>query len=84
MKAYQVFEGEEDKHGRQIYNLLATYLDKDRALAHCTQIAVNAKLYDGDILEESQFYNINKSKDWDIIGWDRVTIVRFVEIEITE
>ncbi len=31
MKAYQVFEGDTDKHGRQTYNLVATYLDREKA-----------------------------------------------------
>jgi hypothetical protein len=31
MKAYQVFSGEDDKHGNQQWDLQATYLDKDKA-----------------------------------------------------
>lgn len=83
MKAYQVHSGEYDKHGRQTYDLVATYLDKDRALAHCKQIAESVPLY-GDILEEGEFYGDGKYKSWDAIGWDRVTIARFKEIDITE
>ena len=45
MKAYQVFKGELDKHGRQHYDLMATYLDKERALAHTKQIAESTPVY---------------------------------------
>lgn len=83
MKAYQVFKGEEDKHGKQYYDLQATYLDRDRALQHCAQIATNTPLY-GDTLEEGEFYGEGKYKSWDAIGWSRVTIAEFREIEITE
>jgi hypothetical protein len=83
MKAYQVFNGEQDKHGHQRYDLVATYLDKEKALAHCKQIAESTPLY-GDTLEESAFYGEGKSKSWDAIGWERVTIAKFEEIEITE
>lgn len=83
MKAYQVFKGEQDKHGRQHYDLVATYLDKERALVHAKQIAESTPLY-GDVLEEGEFYGGGKYKSWDAIGWERVTIAQFQEIEITE
>jgi hypothetical protein len=83
MKAYQVFKGEQDKHGRQIYDLVATYLDKEKALAHCRQIVESTTLY-GDVLEEGEFYGEGKYKSWDAIGWERVTIAQFTEIDITE
>ena len=83
MKAYQVFSGESDKHGNQQYDLVATYLNKDRALEHARQIAQDTPLY-GDTLEESEFYGDGKFKDWDAIGWERVGIAQFREIEITE
>jgi len=83
MKAYQVFKGEQDKHGRQRYDLIATYFDKDRALEHCKQIADTTPLH-GDVLEEGQFFGGGKYKHWDAIGWDIVTIAAFEEIEITE
>jgi hypothetical protein len=83
MKAYQVFKGDTDKHGRQIYNLVATYLDKDKALQHCKEIANSTPLY-GDILEECEFYANDKCKSWTAIGWERVDIAQFNEIEITE
>ena len=83
MKAYQVFKGDTDKHGRQIYNLVATYLDKDRALQHCKEIAESTQLY-GDTLEEGEFYTDGKYKSWTAIGWERIDIAQFEEIEITE
>ena len=83
MKAYQVFKGEIDKHGHQRYDLVATYLDKEKALAHCKQIVESTPLY-GDILDEGEFYGEGKYKSWDAIGWDRVTIAQFEEIDIIE
>jgi len=83
MKAYQVFEGDTDKHGRQIYNLVATYLDREKALQHCKQIAETTPLY-GDVLEESEFYANGRIKCWTAVGWERVDIARFEEIGITE
>lgn len=83
MKAYQVHSGEYDKHGRQRYDLVATYLDKEKALAHCRQIAEATPLY-GDVLEESEWCGGLKYKYWVAIGWDRVTIAKFEEIDITE
>jgi hypothetical protein len=83
MKAYQVFSGEQNKHGNQIYDLVATYLDKDRAIEHARQIAQDTPLY-GDILEEGEFFGDGKFKEWDAIGWERVCVSRFQEIEITE
>lgn len=83
MKAYQVFKGELNKHGHQEYDLVATYFDKDRALQHCKEIAEGTPLY-GDVLEEGEWYGNGKYKSWYAIGWERVTIARFEEIEITE
>ena len=83
MKAYQVFTGELSKHGHQKYNLVATYLDKGKALVHCKQIAESVTLY-GDILEEGEFYGEGKYKNWDAVGWERVTIAQFEEINIIE
>ncbi len=83
MKAYQVFKGELDKHSHQRYDLIATYLDKEKALAHCAQIATDTPLY-GDTLEEGEFYGGGKYKSWDAIGWERVTIAQFEEIDIIE
>lgn len=83
MKAYQVFKGEQDKHGYQRYNLVATYLDKEKALAHCKQIAESTPLY-GDVLEEGEFYGEGKYKSWKAIGLNLVTIAQFQEIIITK
>jgi len=83
MKAYQVFEGDTDKHGRQIYNLVATYLDREKALQHCKQIAESTPLH-GDVLEEGEFYANGRIKCWSAIGWESVDIAQFEEIEITE
>jgi len=83
MKAYQVFQGEQDRHGRQQYDLVATYLARERALQHCKELAESIPLY-GDLLEEGEWYGNGKFKSWDAIGWDRVSIAEFREIEITE
>ena len=81
--AYQVFKGDTDKHDNQIYDLVATYLDKEKALQHCKQIAETTQLY-GDVLEESEFYANGRYKCWTAIGWERVHIAQFREIQITE
>ena len=83
MKAYQVFKGDLDKHGRQHYDLVATYLDKKKALDHCEKVAKETPLY-GDILEFDGWYGNDKYCSWSAIGWERVTIAQFEEIEITE
>ena len=83
MKAYQVFKGDTDKHGRQMYDLVATYLDKEKALQHCKEIAEATPLH-GDVLEESEFYANGKVKSWTAIGWERIDIAEFREIQITE
>jgi hypothetical protein len=49
MKIYQVFSGEENKHGFQVYYLYAVYFDKEKALNHAQQI-VNRTPLDGDKL----------------------------------
>ena len=84
MKAYQVFEGDIDTYGRQTYELVATYLDKEKALQHCKEIAEATPLH-GDVLEEREF-NVNGRliRNWCAIGWGIVDIARFVEIEIIE
>ena len=83
MKAYQVFEGEINKHGYQLYNLIATYLDKEKALTHCKQIVESTQLC-GDILEE-EFYGEGKFKIWERVNfWERVTIAKFQQIDIIE
>jgi hypothetical protein len=79
-KAYQVFKGEEDKHGHQQYDLQATYFDRDRALDHCKQI-VEADEFKNEKIEEAEYGN-GKYKSWTAIGWTFVTICRLEEIEI--
>ena len=84
MKAYQVFSGEDDKHGKQQWDLQATYLDKDKALAHCDTIVANQKLYDGDTIEFGGWSKCGKYATWYIHGWEYVGCCRFEEIDITE
>ena len=83
MKAYQVFLGDVDKHGRQQYNLVATYLDRQRALDHAKKIADETPLY-GDVLEEDDFTPNDRHKTWWARGWEWVGIARFSEIDIIE
>lgn len=83
MKAYQVFKGDTNKHGFQEYELVATYLDKDKAFEHAEKIARETPLM-GDVLEFDGWYGEGKYASWSAIGWDRVTISRLEEIEITE
>lgn len=83
MKAYQVFEGDTDKHGRQTYDLVAIYLDREKALQHCKEIAEATPLL-GDVLEEGAFFANGRFKCWYAIGWESVCIARFAEIEIIE
>jgi hypothetical protein len=83
MKAYQVFLGDVDKHGRQQYNLVATYLDRQRALDHAKKIADETPLY-GDELVEGEFTKDGKSKFWHAWGLEWIGLARFEEIEITE
>ncbi len=84
MKAYQVFEGEYEEMGDYThFELVATYLNKERALEHCRKLAEEYPLC-GDQLIESDFNEKYGIKDWDVRGWDIVTIVRFKEIDITE
>jgi len=83
MKAYQIFQGDTDKHDRQTYELIATYFDKDRAFNHAETIARETKLY-GDVLEFDGWWNEGKKASWSAIGWERITIAEFREIDITE
>jgi len=82
MKAYQVYEGGTDKHDNQYYKLIATYLDKDKALAHSQMIAESIQLY-GDILEYNEYDN-GKCLSWNAHGWISITIAETREINITE
>ena len=80
MKAYQVYEGGTDKHDNQYYKLIATYLDKDKALAHSKMIAEAVQLH-GDTLE---YHDDDKFPTWIAHGWSFVTIAQTREIDITE
>ena len=82
MKAYQVFSGEQNKHGHQTYELVATYLDKFKALTHARQIAETTPLY-GDRLEESEWDKDETFKTWYAHGWEYVGIAKLEEITIT-
>ena len=83
MKAYQVFRGEENKHGFQDYELAATYLSKEKALEHAQKIVDETPL-NGDILIDDGWYGNGKYKSWTAQGWSFVCICRIEEIEITE
>ena len=80
-KAYQVFQGDIDKHGFQKFELMATYFDKQKAFDYAKSIVESIPLY-GDVLEESGWYCDGTCFDWDAVGWDRVTIARLNEIRI--
>jgi|694.fasta_scaffold37866_3 hypothetical protein len=84
MKAYQIHKGDIDKHGHVYFELIATYLDKDKAFNHAEIIAKNEPLMHDDLLEFDGWYADSKCASWSIVGWDRLTIARFQEIEITE
>lgn len=79
MKIYQVFSGEEDKHGWQQEYYVATYASKEKALEHCERIIAGNKLRDDDILEKVEG---KWGKHWDVIGWSRVTICALYEREV--
>jgi hypothetical protein len=83
MKAYQVFKGDTDKHGHEYFELIATYIDKDKAFLQAEQIARDTPLM-GDVLEFDGWYGDGKFASWSAVGWERITVSRFVEIEITE
>jgi hypothetical protein len=83
MKAYQVFNCGQDKHDREYQELVATYLDKDKAFKHAEKIANETKLY-GGTLQFDGFYSDGKCASWSEVGWEHVTIAKWEEIEITE
>ena len=84
MKAYQVYKGEENKHGHQDYELQATYLSKEKALEHAQKIVDETPLY-GDTLIDNDWYGSNKQyKSWTARGWEYVTICLIEEINIIE
>jgi len=87
MKAYQVYSGEENKHGFQEYELKATYLSKEKALEHAERIVSETPLY-GDVLTDSGWitnrYVHGEYRNWTAQGWNIVCICRIEEIEIVE
>jgi hypothetical protein len=83
MKAYQVFTGDFDKHGRQYYELHSTYFSKERALEKCKEI-VEAEVMETETVIENKWYGGGKYKSWDVVGLEEMTICRIEEIEITE
>lgn len=83
MKAYQVFNGDYDKHGRQYYELDSTYFDKERALHRCNEI-IGDDEFKNETVVESEWYGDGKYKSWDIMGHDIITICKMKQIEITE
>ena len=84
MKAYQIFTGEYMETGDYThFELVATYLDKERALKHCEELVEKTPLY-GEKLIENDFNEITGIKDWDTYGWNISTIVRLKEIDIIE
>lgn len=80
MKAYQVFEGYEDKHGFQRYDLKATYFDKSKALKHCLEI-VHSEQFKNEKIVEYETEN-GLFKTWSAVGYTRVTIAMLAEIKI--
>jgi len=84
MKAYQVYKGEQDKHGHQQFDLIATYLDKQQALNHAEKIAEETPLYSDTILEFDGWYGKGKYCSWSIRGWEIIIVSQFREIEIIE
>ena len=80
-KAYQVFKGDTNKHGFQIFELVATYFDKQKAFDHAKSIAESTELY-GDKLEDSGWYCDETCFEWYAIGWETVIIARINEIRI--
>lgn len=81
MKAYQIFKGDLDKHGRQYYELDSTYFDKEKALQRCKEIIEDDKFKSETVTEE---FNCETYMSWDIIGYDIITICKMEQIEITE
>jgi hypothetical protein len=81
MKAYQVYSGDTDKYDRQTYELVATYLDRNAALAHARRIAEETPL-NRDELVESEWDADKTCKIWYARGWEYVGIAKFKEITI--
>lgn len=82
MKAYQVFKGDFDKHGRQYYDLDSAFFSKEKALQRCKEIVEDDEFKNEKVVGE--WFGDGKYKSWDIMGYDIITICKFEEIEITE
>ena len=80
MKAYQVHIRDENKHGYQVYNLVSTYLSREKALEHCQQIVDEYKRLNKEEVSEHEEEN-GKWILW-IAGWGYVVICKMDEIEI--
>ena len=81
--AYQVFTGDEDKHGRQTWELLGTYLNKDKAEEHANKIVSETELR-GDNLIDEGWEKCGSYRMWMAHGWDYIGICKINKIEITE
>jgi hypothetical protein len=83
MIAYQVYKGDENKHGFQNYELQATYLNKEKALEHAQKIVDETPLF-GDVLVDHGWRIDGKYRDWTAQGWSFVCICRIEQIDIIE
>lgn len=83
MKGYQVYKGELDHLDHQIWNLSATFLDKEKALKHCLYIVEQEKESADTVLDEG-WSSCGSYRIWWGLGWDDVGICKIEEIEITE
>ncbi len=84
MTAYQVYSGDTDKHGRQTYELQATYLDSEKAMEHCQRIIEDATLKNEHIEKHVTLSKETLSISWNAVGWDIVTVCQMNGITITE
>ena len=79
MKAYQVFKGELDSNEITQWDLVATYLNKDKALEHANKIVdeadpVNNEIIGGEWTDDGKY--------WYEIGWTMTGICKIKEIEV--
>lgn len=81
--AYQVFKGDNDKHDRQTWELIGTYLNKDKAEELAHKIVNDTPLY-GDKLIDEGWGKDESYRVWSANGWDYVGICKIKKIEITE
>ena len=81
MTAYQVYSGKTNKHGFQTYDLIATFLSKEKAEGLALGIVAGTPLY-GDILEDTGW--TNGYRGFYARGWEHVGICKITEITITE